>query len=184
MGNRIVNLTEQQFKEIIHNAVLGVMNEMDGKTYARVANVSNNAKLDNQNGNYIHTINNTKSITNDDYIAKAILLEPKVRQHLIREFVDTTFMFYAYDSLRNTAIISFKLADIKKLEKRQAILKGDVTFNNTKLNGNLIVFLDTKKVVYNHPDKHRYTLEIDNRFVNIWNELIDKLDEAEQNLPQ
>ena len=179
MGKRVIRLTESELKEMIYEAVISVLNEIDDATYARVHRATNQAKLDNQNGKFIHQVNPNKQETNDDIIAHGIDLEPRAADSMISPYKNIRYMFYCKNLRQNTGIVLFSLSILYELTHEKAILKGDIVFNNQQMNGSIIIYMETGTVVYYHnSSKKKYPLEIDNRFAEQWNGLVNELQKA------
>ena len=72
MAKRIVRLTESELIEHIRNVVTEAMNEMDGKTHARVSNAVKRAKELNQQNIFTTLVKNrlNNPIIHDDIIAR------------------------------------------------------------------------------------------------------------------
>lgn len=173
MGKRVIRLTESELKEMVYEAVIPVLNEIDAATYSRVHRATNQARLDNQNGKFIHQVNPNKQETNDGIIAHGIDLEPRAADSMISPYKDIRFMFYCKNLRQNTGIVLFSLSQLYELTNEKAILKGDIVFNNQQMNGSIIVNMETASVVYCHnSSKKKYPLEIDNRFAPKWNGLL------------
>lgn len=181
MGKKVIRLTEAELKQMIYEAVIPVLNEIDAATYARVHKATNQARLDNQNGIYTHQVNPTKQETNDDIIAHGIDLEPRAADSLISPYKETRYMFYCKNLRQNTGIVLFSLVQLYELTHEKAILKGDIVFNNQRMNGSIIINMNSGEVVYYHnSSKKKYPLEIDNRFSKQWNDLVSELQKASQ----
>ena len=150
MGKRVIRLTESELKEMIYEAVIPVLNEIDAATYARVHRATNQAKLDNQNGKFIHQVNPNKQETNDDIIAHGIDLEPRAADSMISPYKNIRYMFYCKNLRQNTGIVLFSLSKLYELTHEKAILKGDIVFNNQQMNGSIIIYMETGTVVYYH----------------------------------
>lgn len=179
MGKKVIRLTESELKDMIYEAVMPVLNEIDAATYARVHKATKKAKLDNQEGKFIHQVNPNKHETNDDIIAHGIELEPRAADSMISPYKNTRFMFYCKNLRQNTGIVLFSLFNLYELTSEKAILKGEIVFNNQQMNGSIIVYMDTDSVVYYHnSSKKKYPLEIDNRFAQQWNGLVNELQKA------
>lgn len=175
----MIRLSESELREMIYEAVIPVLNEIDAATYARVHRATNQAKLDNQNGKFIHHVNPNKQETNDDIIAHGIDLEPRAADSMISPYKDIRFMFYCKNLRQNTGIVLFFLSKLYELTPEKAILKGDIVFNNQQMNGSIIINMDTASVVYYHnSSKKKYPLEIDNRFASQWDALVSELQKA------
>jgi hypothetical protein len=181
MGKRVIKLTECELRQMIYEAVLPVLNEIDADTYSRVHKATNRAKSDNQKGNYIRQINATKQKTNDDIIAQGIDLEPRAADSMITPYKDIQYMFYCHNLRQNTGIVLFTLSNLYELTSQKAILKGEIIFNNNKMNGSIIIDMLNLNVVYYHnASKKKYSLEIDNRFASKWDNLCTTLQRAAQ----
>lgn len=181
MAKKVIRLTEQELKQMIYEAVLPVLNEIDAATYSRVHKATNQARLDNQNGVYIHKVNPHKQETNDDIIAHGIELEPRAADSLISPYKESRYMFYCKNLRQNTGIVLFSLSSLFELTNEKAILKGNIVFNNQQMNGSIIINMNTGNVVYYHnSSKKKYSLEIDNRFADKWNALVKELQKTSQ----
>ena len=179
MSKKVIRLTESELKEMVYEAVIPVLNEIDAATYSRVHRATNKARWDNQNGVFIHQVNPNKQETNDDIIAHGIDLEPRAADSMISPYKDIRFMFYCKNLRQNTGIVLFSLSQLYELTYEKAILKGNIVFNNQQMNGSIIVYMDTASVVYYHnSSKQKYPLEIDNRFASQWNSLVRELQKA------
>ena len=179
MSKKVIRLTESELQEMVYEAVIPVLNEIDAATYSRVHRATNKARWDNQNGVFIHQVNPNKQETNDDIIAHGIDLEPRAADSMISPYKDIRFMFYCKNLRQNTGIVFFSLSQLYELTYEKAILKGNIVFNNQQMNGSIIVYMDTASVVYYHnSSKKKYPLEIDNRFASQWNALVRELQKA------
>ena len=179
MEKKIVKLTEGELRNIIAESVLQVMNEIDAKTYSHVHNATAHAKSENQNGYYIHTINPTKSETNDSIIAHGIELEPHAADSMISPYKNVRYMFYCKNLRQNVGITLFNLQELYELTSEKSVLKGEIIFNNHSMNGSIIIDMGTGTSIYYHnSSKKKYPLEIDNRFASQWNKLVQTLQEA------
>lgn len=85
MAKNIIKLTEEEFYKLVKNAVNESIDEIDGRTYARIHNVTIKAQQNQVNG---HTNSNPRK-TNMDVITQGILLDPKAADSLITPFKDT-----------------------------------------------------------------------------------------------
>ncbi len=174
-----IRLTQSQLSEMIYESVISVLNEIDASTYARVHRATNRAKVDNQNGKYIHQVSQNKQETNDDIITHGIDLEPRAADSMISPYKNIRYMFYCKNLRQNTGIVLFSLTKLYELTHEKAILKGDIVFNNQQMNGSIIIYMETGTVVYyQNSSKRKYPLEIDNRFAGRWNGLVDELQKA------
>ena len=94
-------------------------------------------------------------------------------------------MLYSKNLRQNAGVVLFSLETLFELANRKAILKGDIVFINSKMNGSIIIDMVSMDVVYDHnSSKKRYPLEIDNRFSTQWEKLCKTLQEASQLLPK
>ena len=121
---KVIKLTESELREMIYEAVIPVLNEIDAATHARVHKATSMAKSDNQSGKYIHHVNPQKQETNDEIIGHGIELEPRAADSLISPYKDIHFMFYCKNLRQNTGIVLFSLSKLYELTKEKAILKG------------------------------------------------------------
>lgn len=178
MAKKVVRITESQLSDLVSESVVGVLNEIDAKTYARVHRETNRARLDNQNGKYIHQVTSSRSETNDDIIIRGIDLEPRAADSMISPF-KAQYMFYCKNLRQNVGITLFTLEKLFELTSEKAVLKGNIVFNQNVMNGSIIVNMDNGNVVYYHSSsKKKYPLEIDNRFKAKWDKLVSTLQEA------
>lgn len=193
----IKQLTIDEVAEIIKNAILEALNEMDGATYAKLYNASRRAKVDNQNGIYTKSYNinqvekdtngetiktpiRTKTVLNDDVILRAQKMQEPVQQHWLSKYIGKTFKFYGEDRLGLTANILLKFQKITNLSDDKTILVGDITYNDKSISndGIIVVFNkdNTCSVKYHdRKSKYKYNLEIDNRFKPLWDELLEQI---------
>ena len=185
MARQVIKLlSESELGQIIYEAVMPIMNEIDAATYARVHNATHTAKINKQDSNYIHQVNPNKQETNDDIINHGIHIEPREADSMISPYKGIRFMFYCKNLRQNTGIVLFSLATLSELTKKKSVLKGDIVFNNQQMNGSIIVDMNSLDVVYYHNSlKNKYSLEIDNRFAQQWNSLCNKLQRASQLIP-
>lgn len=180
MSKKIIKLTENELKQIIHEAVMPMLNEMDAATYSRIYNASRSTKLKNQQGIYQTIINNKKTINNDDIIRRARELESKVQAHWLKNFIGKKFKFYGEDRLGLVADVILTFKKIKKLDYHKTILIGDIVFNDTQISGDgILINFTTNKIQYKEKgSRYAYNLEIDNRFKTLWDELLNQLKSA------
>lgn len=184
MAKKIIRLTESELKQMIYESVIPLLNEIDAASYARVHNFTNRARINNQQGNYIHQVSPNKQETNDSIIAHGIDLEPRAADSMIQPYKNVRYMFYCRNLRQNTGIVLFLLESLFELTKSKAVLKGNIVFNNQQMNGSIIIDMNTLQVVYYHnSSKKKYPLEIDNRFAQQWNQLCDTLQKASQRIP-
>ena len=115
MEKRIIRLTQSELIDHIRNVVTEAMNEMDGKTHARVSNAVKRAKELNQQNIFTTLVKNfpNNPIVHDYIIARGKRTEQIANQALISPFVNTTFLFYATTRLGRTTFLTFKENVIK-----------------------------------------------------------------------
>lgn len=171
MAKNIIKLTEEEFYKLVKNAVNESIDEIDGRTYARIHNATIKAQQNQVNG---HTNSNPRK-TNMDVITQGILLDPKAADSLITPFKDT-YVFHC-TNLRGTASLTvFTLEELYSLSKEKVILKGTVVFNGTQLHGSIIVDMNNMSVYYNYKgQKPSYKLTIDPNNKTQWDNLISQL---------
>ena len=178
MAKRIVRLTESELIEHIRNVVTEAMNEMDGKTHARVSNAVKRAKELNQQNIVTTLVKNRPNnpIVHDHIIARGKGREQRANQALISPFVNTTFLFYATTRLGRTTFLTFKVQDIKKLMMGVAILSGEVMYDSDLLIGDIHIDFKSGRVFYKEKkSRYTYTLEPDNRTKKQWDALLEQL---------
>lgn len=171
MAKKIIRLTEEEFREVIYNAVNKSLNEIGGKTHAVVHNATMKAQQDMLNG-----INTSKhNRRNLDVINRGINISKRAADSLITPY-KTDYLFHCTDLLGTAALLVFNLTQLYKLSNNEAILKGNIIFNGEPLLGSIIVNLSNNQVQYNYKGKRpRYNLIIDPSKRELWNKLIREL---------
>lgn len=185
MTKKVIRLTEEQFYNHIKNIVAETLNEIDGKTHARVPNAVNKAMALNQQGQFTtmlngvnHATNNPKStiIDHDKVISKVSQTLELANQSLIAPYKDTIYVFYAMNRMGAYVFLTFKLEDIKKLMNGIGILSGEVVFDGTQLSGDISIDFNRNQVFYKEKgSRYQYSLIIDNRTKPQWDELLKQL---------
>lgn len=178
MAKKIIRLTESELIEHIRNVVNEAMNEMDGKTHARVSNAVKRAKELNQQNIFTTPVQNRPNtpIVHDNVIAKGRGTEQRANQALLAPFANTTFLFYAITRLGRTTFLTFKVQGIKKLMMGVAILSGEVMYDGDVLLGDIHIDFNKGRVFYKEKrSRYTYTLEPDNRTKEQWNVLLEQL---------
>ena len=166
MTKKVIRLTESELIEHIRNVVKEAMNEMDGKTHARVSNAVKRAKELNQQNIFTTPVKNRPNdpIVHDDVIARGKDTEQKANQALLSPFANTTFLFYATTRLGRTTFLTFKVQDIKKLMMGVAILSGEIMYDGDMLIGDIHIDYNNRRVYYKEKkSRYSYSLEPDNR---------------------
>lgn len=167
MTKKIVRLTDFELRNLIQEATAEVSSKIDGKTHSRIHNATKDL------------VNNIPASPqgrpNIDVMQRGIKLDPRAADSLITPF-KTKYLFHC-QNLRGTAAITiFDLKELYELTPQKAILKGDITFNDEPLHGNIIIDLVNDKVQYNYKGKApRYTLTIDPSKRDLWNKLVNEL---------
>ena len=193
MGKKIIRLTESELKEIVQNAVKTALNEIDGKTLARVPNAATTAMDNIQNRIFNKTIKSTfrnKIVSNDDEIIRADSMLPRAFQSFLTPYKDFQFMFFAYRREGNPVHLLFKVDSIKKNMDGVSILGGEVIFGKEKLPGDIQIQFSkdaegnlSYKVYYKYKGNgYKFMLEPDIRTTNKWNELVQQLGVSQQNM--
>lgn len=178
MAKKIIRLTESELIEHIRQVVNEAMNEMDGKTHARVSNAVKRAKELNQQNILTTTVKNRPNnpIVHDDVIAKGKGTEQRANAALLNPFINTTFLFYATTRLGRTTFLTFKVQDIKKLMMGIAILSGEVMYDGDMMIGDIHIDFNSGRVFYKEKkSRYTYTLEPDNRTKQQWDSLLEQL---------
>jgi hypothetical protein len=180
MAKKVIRLTEGELKQLIKEATVRVMNEMDAATYSRIHNASHRAMQDIQNGNYERSINGKQFVDNDEIISTADELEPRAQEHWLKDYVGETFKFFGRSQMGLPAHVLFTFDKITKFEPNKTVLVGRVTFNRNQINGDGIIIDFVKGSVKYHEKGNRYSynLEIDNRFKQKWDAFINDLKAA------
>lgn len=158
MTKKIIRLTEAELIEHIRKVVKEAMNEMDGKTHARVSNAVKRAKELNQQGIFTTIVKNRPNnpIVHDNVIAKGKGTEQRANKALLSPFSNLTFLFYATTRLGRTTFLTFKAKDIKKLMMGVAILSGEVMYDGDVLLGDIHIDFNNNRVFYKEK-RSRYT---------------------------
>jgi hypothetical protein len=186
MKKKVIRLTEEEFYNHIEQIVTEALNELGGKMHAQLYNASTQARRLNQAGNYTkviyqkdeqgNIIKPLKNVNNDRTITKAGLLEPDANALLLKPFIDATYLFYATTRTGRSTFLTFKVTGIKKLMNNIAILSGNVTYDGYQMNGDIMIDFAQNRIFYTErKSRYKYTLEPDNRTINIWNKLTKQL---------
>jgi len=185
MTNEIRHLSEMEFYQHVENAVNEVLNEIDGKTHARVSNAAVNAMRLNQQGQYETTLQGvdrssnqpkTTIINHDAVIAKKKGVLQDANKSLVEPFATTTFVFYAIDRFDSPSFLTFNVSNIKKLMRGVAILSGKVVYDGDEMKGDIMIDFKKDKVTYTEKGtRYKYPLIPDNRTIAKWNELLAQL---------
>ena len=91
MGKKVIKLTESELREVVRMAAEAALNEIDGKTLARVPNAATTAMDNIQKGVYNKTIKSTlrnKTVSNDDEIIRADEMLPRAIQSFLSPYKD------------------------------------------------------------------------------------------------
>ena len=178
IAKKTIRLTEGELKQLIKEATARVMNEMDAPTYSRIHNASHRAMQDIQNGNYERSVNGKKIVDNDDIISKADELEPRAQAHWLKDYVGQTFKFFGRSQMGLPAHVLFTFET--KLEPNKTVLVGSVTFNRNQINGDGIIidFVKGKVKYHERGNRYAYSLEIDNRYKQMWDAFTNELKAA------
>lgn len=178
MAKKIIRLTESELIEHIRNVVNEAMNEMDGKTHARVSNAVKRAKELNQQNVFMTPVKNRPNnpIIHDDVTVRGKETEQRANKALLTPFTNTTFLFYATTRLGRTTFLTFKVQDIKKLMMGVATLSGEVMYDGDMLIGDIHIDFNNGRVFYKEKkSRYTYTLEPDNRTKKQWDALLEQL---------
>ena len=185
MKRNTIRLTEQELNTLIHRCVNEALSEMDGATYSRIHKASHRAMSDIQSGKSTRTIGNTTT-NNDDIITRASLMQQRVQEHWLKDFIGKTFKFFAEDRMGLVAHLLFTFEKVTKLDENKTILVGNVVFNDKQINGDGITIDFSKNRVQYHErgSRYAYNLEIDNRTSSLWEKLLEQLQMALNNRQQ
>lgn len=181
MSKKIIKLSEEELRQVIYEAVVPMLSETDAATYSRIHNASHRATQGIQSGNNART-NGRKCVDNNDVINRTDKIGPVVQSHWLKDFIGKTFKFFSRTQMGLVANVLFKLENVKKSDYNKTILVGEVTFNENKINSDDIIVDFAKSRIQYHDKRSRYSynLEIDNRFKQLWNELLKELNTAIQ----
>ena len=194
MKKQIIQLTESQLHDLIKQCVNEAISEMDGVTYSRIHNASQNAKNNIQSGIYQTPKTTTKKykkdgtprkypttrttmVDNDDIITRATNLQVDAQQHWLKDYIGKTFKFFAQDRMGLVAHLLFTLEKVTKLDMNKTILVGTVVFNDKQISGDGITidFLKNRTQYHERGSRYAYNLEIDRRVAPLWDKLLEQL---------
>ena len=171
MGKKVVRLTETELRNLIEEATINVLNEIDGKTYSRIHNATMQAQRDLVN----NIPQSPQGRSNIDVIQRGIKLDPRAADSLITPY-KTKYLFHCQNLRGAAAITILDLKELYELTPQKAILKGSITFNDEPLYGSIIINLINNKVQYNYKGKSpHYTLTIDPSKRELWDKLVNEL---------
>lgn len=173
---KVTKITKEELKEMITKLTEDYLNEMDGRTYKRLEDISKFSKSEIQSGRFVRTYP-TKTVSNDDIIERSRNLEETVQKHWLKDYIGKTFKFFGEDRLRKVANIMFTLEKITKLDIKKTILVGDVIYNGEIISGDgIIINFEKTKVVYKEGgSRYSYNLEIDIRSKELWDRLLEQI---------
>lgn len=181
MAKKATKLTEDEMRTLVNNIVNEALEEIDGKTHARVANATKRAMQNLQNGiRFTKTTSplsgEKHTINYDDIITKAKKTEERANTSLLEPYIDSKIMFFATNRLGRITRLIFQPNKIKKLMNGVAILSGTVIYDGNLMNGNIMIDFTKQKVFYTERHtRYKYTLDPDNRTVDKWNSLLEQL---------
>jgi hypothetical protein len=181
MKNKVIRLTEEELHNLVKQIIDKSLNEIDGKTHARVSNATTMATNQLQNGisqkNITSKVSGNKHVIDyNDIIDNAAGTEQRAKQSLLRPFINEQIMFYAVNRLGRTVRLIFQVEDIKKLMDNIAILSGNVIYDGCQMNGDLMIDFTQNKIFYTErKSRYKYTLVPNNYTIKVWNELTKQL---------
>lgn len=176
MTKKVIQLTEDEFKAMINEAVSQTFIEMDGKTAMCVPKISTKAQDEIQNGIDNRQINVPKTVT-DELNQKAQNMRSRVENHWVQQFKGLTFKFFSKDKIGIVTNILFTFEKLTKLSADKTILTGVVSYNNQSIIGDGIIINFNKDTVKYHEQgsRYQYSLEIDMRTKPQWDGLLEQL---------
>lgn len=189
MGKKIIRLTESELHEVIKDAVNEAMQEIKGKTLAKVSNSAINSinNIQNKVDRVLYGTNKgLKMVDQNRNVEKADKLMPNAIQSFLRPYKSTKFLFWAYRREGNPIHLIFTVDNIKKLLDNTVILSGEVIFGREQLPGDIIIdFRLTKEgqyksiVSYKYKGNgYKYLLEPNVNTKELWDDLVNELEEA------
>lgn len=176
MRKNVTKVSKEELKEMIYCLTNQYLNEMDGKTYRRLETISDYAKSEIQSGRFSRAYPR-KIVSNDEIIDRAREMQPDVQNHWLSKYIGQTLKFFGKDRLNLVANILFKFEKITKIDKTRTILIGDVVYNGNQISGDgIIINFEKNKVMYKERgSRYSYTLEVDIRSKQLWEELLDQI---------
>ena len=189
MSKKVIKLTEEELGKVIKQSVNEALQEIKGRTLARVSNSAINSMDNIQRGvnrTFYGTKAGIKMIDHFKNVDKADNLIPKATQSFLSPYKSTRFLFWAYRREGNPINLIFKVDNIKKLIDNVAILSGEVIFGREQLPGDIIVDFKLQNdgtykrfVSYKYKgNKYKYTLEPNTNTKPIWDDLVNELEEC------
>lgn len=97
--------------------------------------------------------------------------------------LDFTFMFWAYRKIGNPVHLTFKVDSVAKFVGNVAVLKGEVVFGQSQIDGDIMVEFKMQNDGQYVPivsckqkkDRYKYVLKPDVRTEEKWNALVKEL---------
>lgn len=183
MAKKVIKLTEEELDNAIKQSVNEALQEIKGRTLARMSNSAINST-----GNIQRGVNRTfygakagiKNVDKDDNLI------PKATQSFLSQYKSTKFLFWTYRRVGNPINVIFKVDNIKKLIDNVAILSGEVIFGREQLSGDIVIDFKLQNdgtykrfVSYKYKgNKYKYTLEPNTNTKPIWDDLVNELEEC------
>ena len=151
MGKKIIHLTESEFMNLILEATKQVIQEYDGFTYGRISNGSLSARNDIINGVFSkevgtkvdpsdpkkRTSSPLRTVNSYERLAKAKQLDKDIRDDIVKQYQDITFMFLGTNRTKVDEPFEFKLSSIDKIDRDAFIFSGEITWDEKQFHGSV-----------------------------------------------
>jgi len=172
-------LTEEELSKAIYEAVLPTLNEADAKTYS-IAYINAQRQRVKRQNNCIVLKDDKKEQTTKKANSRTEILEPKGQSILLKDFIGQTFKFYGDGPLGIVHDIRFTFEKIIKMDclANKVVMAGTVSCNDCPIkNQKIYVDYNRNSVKYHKRGQlyHTYDLEIDNRYKEQWDLLLNEI---------
>jgi len=161
MRKRVIQLSESEFMNLILEATKQVIQEFDGFTYGRISNGSLAARNDIRNGVFskdvgtkVNPTDSTKrlstplrTIQSYERLSKAKQLDIEIRNDIVNQYKDITFMFLGTNRTKVDEPFEFNLTSIDKIDRDAFIFGGLITWDGKQFNGS-IKYIPSKGTCY------------------------------------
>ncbi len=173
MAKKVIRLSESEFAALIKKTVNEAINEIGGRSFAQVGNVTTAAQNRQVNGE--PSPNPNKS--NMDIILQGMRMKKDLYQQFILPFKGK-YLFHGKDLKQMPSLVYFNLSSLYKIDYNEAILKGEVIIQDgdVEIETDKIFVTLSNDVTYTlGKNKKKYILRIDYNDKEKWNTLISEL---------